>query len=320
MTLLVLIEHENVDNKNVLTSNSKQLLLAAKNAGEEVIAVSVEENIDTDSIAKCGATKIYTAVLPEKYKNVTQAISSVLETAVNQVKASSNLKAILLNSTFLNKEIAGLLGGKLSVATVTDVTSFDFESTEPTFVKSALNGTHIVHLKTNADFSIVTVKVNSDYEDSYAENVSIEKLDVDFTALPEIEVSVIDTSSVSEENDLETAKVVVCGGRGTEGDFSLVYSLAEQLKAAVGATRVATDEGWVDHSLQIGQTGKTINADLYIGLGVSGAIHHTCALVTCENIVAICDDEDAPIFEIADFGIIGDINDVVPSLIDELQN
>ena len=112
---------------------------------------------------------------------------------------------------------------------------------------------------------------------------------------------------------------MVVGGRGVDGDFSIVAQLAEALGGAVGATRVATDEQWADHALQIGQTGVTIAPNLYIGLGVSGAIHHTSGITGAEVVVAVNTDADAPIFEIADFGIVGDLHTVVPAILAALR-
>ena len=119
--------------------------------------------------------------------------------------------------------------------------------------------------------------------------------------------------------DLAGARTVVVGGRGVDGDFDLVRSLAEPLGAAVGATRVACDEEWIERSAQIGQTGVSIVPRLYIGLGVSGAIHHTSGIQGAGTIVAVCDDSEAPIFEMADFGVVGDVTEVVPQLVAELD-
>ena len=119
--------------------------------------------------------------------------------------------------------------------------------------------------------------------------------------------------------DLASAQVVVAGGRGTEGDFTVLRELAEVLGGAVGATRVATDEGWIDHDTQIGQTGVTVAPRLYIGAGVSGAIHHRGGMQSAGTIVAINTDEEAPIFEIADLGIVGDLHTVLPQAIAELR-
>ena len=124
--------------------------------------------------------------------------------------------------------------------------------------------------------------------------------------------------SVASGPALSEARTVVVGGRGVDGDFDLVRSLAEPLDAAVGATRVACDEGWIERSAQIGQTGETISPRLYIGLGVSGAVHHTSGIQGAGTVVAICDDSEAPIFEMADFGVVGDVTEVVPQLVEEL--
>ena len=129
-------------------------------------------------------------------------------------------------------------------------------------------------------------------------------------------------SSVPDEEEgvsLTDASTVVCGGRGVDGDFELVRSVARVLGGAVGATRVACDEGWAPRSEQIGQTGLTVTPNLYIGLGVSGAIHHTVGMQSSAHIVAVCDDPDAPIFEIADFGVVGDVTEVVPAALAAIE-
>ena len=115
------------------------------------------------------------------------------------------------------------------------------------------------------------------------------------------------------------AQVVVVGGRGAGQDWSLVQDLADALGAGIGATRDAVDEGWAKRSAQIGQTGVTIAPKLYISLGVSGAIHHTIGMMSSGTIVAVCDDPDAPIFEIADFGVVGDLYEIVPQALEHIR-
>ena len=129
-------------------------------------------------------------------------------------------------------------------------------------------------------------------------------------------------ASTPEDTDgvaLADASTVVVGGRGVDGDFTMVEELADALGGAVGATRVACDEGWAPRGEQIGQTGLSVSPNLYVGLGVSGAIHHTVGMQSSAHIVAVCDDPDAPIFELADFGVVGDVAEVVPQALDEIR-
>ncbi|WP_263120171.1 electron transfer flavoprotein subunit alpha/FixB family protein [Cellulomonas sp. RIT-PI-Y] len=123
----------------------------------------------------------------------------------------------------------------------------------------------------------------------------------------------------SDRPDLGSAEIVVVGGRGTDGDFTPLEELADVLGGAVGATRVATDEGWIGHEAQIGQTGVTVTPRLYIGAGVSGAVHHRGGMQASGTIVAVNPDPEAPIFEIADYGIVGDLFEVIPAVTAELR-
>jgi electron transfer flavoprotein alpha subunit len=123
----------------------------------------------------------------------------------------------------------------------------------------------------------------------------------------------------SDRPDLGSADVVVVGGRGTEGDFGPLEALADEIGGAVGATRVATDEGWIGHEAQIGQTGVTVSPRLYVGAGVSGAVHHRGGMQASGTIVAVNSDPEAPIFEIADYGVVGDLFAVLPQLTEELR-
>ncbi|NDK31823.1 electron transfer flavoprotein subunit alpha/FixB family protein [Nesterenkonia haasae] len=134
-------------------------------------------------------------------------------------------------------------------------------------------------------------------------------------------VQILEESALPDSGrpSLTEASTVVAFGRGVDGDLSLVEQLADELGAAIGASRVATDAGWIDHSAQVGQTGVTVSPPLYISVGISGAVHQKAGMQTSGTIVAINKDEDASVFEIADFGVVGDLNDVLPQMIAELR-
>lgn len=246
--------------------------------------------------------------------------AAVAEAAVAAIRLVGPI-AVLLSSSFHGKAIAGRLAVLLDCGAVSDVTGVRREGTTVIAAKSVLQGSWATECAVTRGPAVIAVKPAAfDVSAAPGPPPRVTRLPVELSAA----TRAITCERWSQHQGagrlaVEEARVVVAGGRGVAGDFTLVEELADVLGGAVGATRIATDEGWIDHSAQIGQTGATISPRLYVGVGISGAIHHTAALQGAEVIVAVNTDPDAQIFALADFGVVGDLREVLPQAIAALR-
>ena len=237
--------------------------------------------------------------------------------ALQQVAAGKDLAGILLPSSAENKEVAARLAIKLESGLITD--AVDIAEGGIT-TQSVFAGNFTVQAKVTRGVPIITVKPNSaaPVESAGAgeiENVSVTISDAAKTA----QIVATQPRAASGRPELTEAAIVVSGGRGTGGNFEPIENLADALGAAVGASRAAVDSGWKPHTFQVGQTGKTVSPQLYVANGISGAIQHRAGIQTSKTIVAVNKDEEAPIFELVDFGVVGDLHTVLPALTEEIN-
>lgn len=249
-------------------------------------------------------------------------VAAVLAEALADLLDATGAGLLLATSSFENKEVAAQLAVLTGAGVVTDADGLAVEGDGLVASKTVFAGTWNTRCAITSPLAIVTLKANSITVEPAEQGGTPDLVEHASTASAAAQrVTVVERTErpASGRPDLGSAHVVVAGGRGTEGDFTLVEELADVLGGAVGATRVATDEGWIGHDAQIGQTGVTISPRLYIGVGVSGAVHHRGGMQASGTIVAINSDPDAPIFEIADYGIVGDLNEVLPALSAELR-
>ena len=249
-------------------------------------------------------------------------LSAVLADGLEAAVAASGAELLLLVSSFENKEAAARLAVRTGAGVVTDADGLAVEDGRVVAHKTVLAGTWTTRCEVVAPRAVVTVKANAVVAEDVAEPASPQVMDLPIEVrASSTRVRLVERTELAASGrpDLGSAHVVVVGGRGTEGDFAPVEELADVLGGAVGATRVATDEGWIGHDAQIGQTGVTIAPRLYVGAGVSGAVHHRGGMQASGTIVAVNSDPDAPIFEIADFGIVGDLFTVLPQAAAELR-
>ncbi|MEU1363022.1 electron transfer flavoprotein subunit alpha/FixB family protein [Micromonospora zamorensis] len=266
-------------------------------------------------LGEYGAEKIYAAEGDEIDGYLVAPKATVLAELVKRVQPA----AVLLASAQEGKEIAARLAVKLDNGILTDVVGLDADGTA---TQVAFAGSTIVKAKVTKGLPLVTVRPNSVTPSPAAATPAIEQLTVSVTDTDKLAKVV---ERVAEQKgsrpELTEAGVVVSGGRGVGNadNFKLVEELADLLGGAVGASRAAVDSGFYPHQFQVGQTGKTVSPQLYVALGISGAIQHRAGMQTSKTIVAVNKDGEAPIFELADFGVVGDLFKIVPQAAGEIR-
>ncbi|TDC87574.1 electron transfer flavoprotein subunit alpha/FixB family protein [Actinomadura sp. 7K507] len=309
--ILVLVDHVDGEVKKV----TLELLTLANRLGEAA-AVWVGPGYENakDRLGEYGAGKVYVAADEELTSYVVAPKAALLAQLVSERSPG----AVLVAATAEGKEIAGRLAVKTGSGVLTDVV----DVTDGLVAEHSIFGGGIIaHAKVRTGTPIIAVRPNSVAPEASAaspaeEQVSVTLSDADKGA--KIVEKVVQEKG--ERPDLTEAAIVVSGGRGVGGaeNFSIIEGLADSLGAAVGASRAATDAGWYPHSFQVGQTGKTVSPQLYVAVGISGAIQHRAGMQTSKTIVAINKDPEAPIFELVDYGIVGDLFQVAPQLTEEI--
>jgi electron transfer flavoprotein alpha subunit len=268
-----------------------------------------------EKLGEYGAAKVYAAEHEDLDGYLVAPKAAVLASLVRD----SSPAAVLLAASQEGKEIAGRLAVKLDNGLLTDVVALDADGTATQVVFA---GSTIVKSKVTRGLPLVAVRPNSLTPTPAPATPSVQALDVtldESAKLTRVVERVAEAKGARPE--LTEASIVVSGGRGvgSADNFKLVEELADLLGAAVGASRAATDSGFYPHQFQVGQTGKTVSPQLYVALGISGAIQHRAGMQTSKTIVAVNKDAEAPIFELADFGVVGDLFKVVPQAAEEIR-
>ncbi|QVQ51612.1 electron transfer flavoprotein subunit alpha/FixB family protein [Spiractinospora alimapuensis] len=309
--VLVLVDHADGEVKKV----TLELLTAARRVGTPA-AVWVGPGVDgaLETLAANGAERVYVADAPEFVDHVVVPSVELLTQLVTEKEPA----AVLVSATAENKEIAARAAIRTGSGILTDVVDLNADLVAE---HSIFGGSTVSHARVTKGTPFVALRPNAISAEPTAaagerEDVTVELSDA-ATAVRVVERVV---QQQGERPDLSEAGIVVSGGRGVGSeDFSVVEELADALGAAVGASRAATDAGWYPHQFQVGQTGKTVSPNLYIALGISGAIQHRAGMQTSKNIVAVNKDPQAPIFELADYGVVGDLHKVAPQLTEEIK-
>jgi electron transfer flavoprotein alpha subunit len=229
---------------------------------------------------------------------------------------------IFMSATAMGKELAPRVAGKIDAGFALDCTDLKVENGEVIATRPVYAGKAFIRVKVNSERKIYTLRPNVfSAGESDGKPAEVEKFEVDLTDDDFSVVAFETVASTKGKLDVTEADIVVSGGRGLKApeNFKMIEELAEILGGAVGASRAVVDAGWRPHDEQVGQTGKTVSPKLYIAIGISGAIQHLAGMSSSKVIVAINKDKDAPIFQVADYGIAGDLFEVVPALIEELK-
>ncbi|RNM17914.1 electron transfer flavoprotein subunit alpha/FixB family protein [Nocardioides pocheonensis] len=304
--ILVLVDH--VD--GAVRKPTFELLTIAKRLGEpSAVFIGGADKADAaaEAVKKYGAEKVYVVDDTEIKGYLVAPKAEVLQ----QIAAQANPAAILITSGAEGKEIAGRLAIKLESGLITD--AVDVQE-GPVTTQSVFAGNFTVKAKVTKGTPIITVKPNAAAPEESAGAGAVEKFSATISdSAKKAQIVASQPREATGRPELTEAAIVVSGGRGTGGNFEPVENFADSLGAAVGASRAAVDSGWKPHAFQIGQTGKTVSPQLYVAAGISGAIQHRAGMQTSKTIVAVNKDEEAPIFELVDFGVVGDLHTVLPA-------
>lgn len=302
----------------------------AKELGSELILLAVGNGLSAEakSLEKYCSGKFLYAELSElnglcKDSNIIYSPSAIAK-VISELAAKNNAGIIMLSATSLGKDLAGRIAVKTDSAVFNDCTELKIENGSVFATRPVYAGKSLTVIKSNSDKIVISIRPNV-FKPSEIEGgkLETEKLDLSTLNIGDSDfTSIVKELIVSNEKlDVAEADRIVSGGRGLKEpeNFKIIEELASVIGGATGASRAVVDAGWRPHSEQVGQTGKTVSPSLYIACGISGAIQHLAGMSSSKCIVAINKDKDAPIFQAADYGIVGDVFEIVPALTEEFK-
>ncbi len=286
-------------------------------AGGDVAAVLIGSGVEglAGSLAAWGAAKVYVVDDDSLAAYSSEGYAAAAAAAVEAFGPD----VIFVPATTMGKDFSGRLAAKLGVGCIPDVTAVSVDGGTVTAVRPVYSAKAFATVEANTSPVVVTLRPNVFTAEESSAAGEVEKLPAPQVA---IRAKVTETiPSAGDEIDVAEADVIVSGGRGLKAaeNFKLVEELAKELNGAVGASRAVVDAGWIEHSHQVGQTGKVVTPSLYIALGISGAIQHLAGMSSSKVIVAVNKDPEAPIFKVADYGVVGDLFQVVPVMTEEVK-
>jgi len=304
-----------------LASSAAGLLGAAAELGDAValvVAPAGSGSAAAEDAAKLGATRVLLAEDARVGAELTGPAVDALSAAANQVSP----EAILVSHSVEGREVAARFAARTRSALIIDAVGVARDDEGILAHHSAFGGAYTVTSAPTFGAPVITVREGAIDARAAAADPVIENLAIPDAPGPSAQIAGSEAAAVaSDRPELTGAAKVVSGGRGlgSEENFTLVENLADALGAAIGASRAAVDAGYIPYAHQVGQTGVSVSPQLYVALGISGAIQHRAGMQTAKTIVAINKDADAPIFDIADFGVVGDLFDIVPKLVSAIE-
>jgi electron transfer flavoprotein alpha subunit len=312
--VLVLVDSNSlVDGK--VSKPTLELLAIARRLGEPACVFIGDPAAAVDTLKAYGAEKVYAV----DDTDIAGFLVAPKAEALAQLVDKTSPAAVLIPSGGEGKEIAGRLAVKTDSGLITDAVDVRPGEAGPVTTQSVFAGSYTVQARVTKGTPIITVKPNSAAPEQVEGAGTVEQFAVTIPdAAKTARITAAEPRKASGRPELTEAAIVVSGGRGTGGDFAEVEGFADAIGAAVGASRAAVDSGWMPHAFQVGQTGKTVSPQLYVANGISGAIQHRAGMQTSKTIVAVNKDEDAPIFELVDFGVVGDLHTVLPAATEKI--
>lgn len=289
----------------------------AKDLNTSAEAVVVGDAISNlNDVSKYGIQK----VIHLKNSELAYYSSSGYTEAITNLAKEANYDILILSNTALGKDLAPRLSVKLDAGCVVDCVKLNLSGNDIILTRPAYAGKALIDVKLLSSKKVITLRPNV-FKAQIVENSAPAEMVV--KEISEVNLKSKVTSFKKSEGKLDVAEadIIVSGGRGMKGpeNFHLIEELAEALGAAVGASRAVVDAGWRPHNEQVGQTGKTVSPTLYVACGISGAIQHLAGMSSSKYIVAVNKDKDAPIFNVADYGITGDLFEIIPALTNEIK-
>ena len=310
MSILVIAEHNNTEVK----SSTLNTISAASKLGDEIEVLVLGSNIENISKEISSYQHVSKVIFLDSEK-FEYAIAENIEPVILSI--AENYSHILAPATTFGKNVMPRVSVKLDVAQISDIINIE---SEDTFIRPIYAGNALATVSSKDPKKVITVRPTSfDVVAKEGGSGVVEQLNFD---IGEVKVEFVDREeSKSDRPELSTARIVISGGRGLQSaeNFKLISDIADKLNAAIGASRAAVDAGYVSNDYQVGQTGKVVVPDLYIAVGISGAIQHLAGMKESKIIVAINKDEEAPIFNVADYGLSADLFEALPALSTELD-
>lgn len=313
--LIVLEQREKIIKKASFEAASVGIEIAKNYNLEAEAVVTGGEVSNISDTGKYGVPKV-THLKCNQFENYS---SSGYTKAIVDFAKAINAGFVVLPNTAMGKDLAPRLAVHLQAGCIMDAVNYEFENNEIIITRPVYAGKALVKVKFTSDVKVLTIRPNV-FKVSTESPVETE-ISINEVNEPDLTAQVTTFKKAEGKLDVAEADIIVSGGRGLKGpdNFHLIEELAKVLGAAVGASRAVVDAGWRPHREQVGQTGKTVSPSLYIACGISGAIQHQAGMSSSKFIVAINKDKDAPIFNIADYGIAGDIFEILPKLTEEIK-